>query len=222
MTLGREKLRDLLSRAWRLQATALCFGIFGLCSLLFTPLWFRLLPLAVRNPQLRVKLSRRCISLFFRCFLQMCRCLGVFDYRFEGFGELQAERGIVLAANHPTFLDYVLIASRLPETDCIIKSGLERNFFLSSMIKSADYLINSRHEELLPLSQQRLQQGECILIFPEGTRTVPGRELRLRRGCANIALRCHCDLRLIRICCSEPYLAKNMKWYNLPRRRPLI
>lgn len=128
----------------------------------------------------------------------------------------------MLAANHPTFLDYVLIASQLPEVDCIIKSGLERNFFLSSMIGTADYLINSRHEELLPLSSQRLQSGECILIFPESTRTVPGQELRLRRGCAQIALRCRCDVRLIRIRCSEPYLVKNMKWYNLPRRRLLI
>lgn len=209
--MAKENFTAVLSRLWRLWATVLCFVIFGLCSVLLSLFWFRLLPHVVTNRERRVRLARRSISLSFKIFLQLCRCLGFFDYKFEGLEELRPERGIVLAANHPTFLDYVLIALQLPEVDCIIKSGLERNFFLSSMIGTADYLINSRHEELLPLSSQRLQSGECILIFPEGTRTVPGQELRVRRGCAQIALRCRCEERgshpdpLQRAICGQKY-----------------
>lgn len=79
-----------------------------------------------------------------------------------------------MVANHPTLIDYVILASVMPETDCLVKSALLRNPFVSGVIRAADYLINSEAETLLSASQQRLAQGDTLLIFPEGTRTRSG------------------------------------------------
>lgn len=215
-----NKVLFYISYGWRVAATGVCFSLFGLGALVLSLGWFNLLSLAVRDRERRLRMARRSISLSFRLFLRICSLLQVFDYRFEGFDKIGWDRGVLLVANHPTLVDYVLIASRLPETDCLVKSGLMRNPFLRGVVKSADYLVNDRHEELLGESGERLGRGENILIFPEGTRTTPGSGIKLKRGCANIALRCHCDIRIINIKCSEYYLTKNTKWYHLPVRKP--
>ena len=89
------------------------------------------------------------------------------------------------------------------------------------MIRAADYLINDRADTLLPASRQRLQQGDTILIFPEGTRTVPGEKCSCS-GAANIAVRCGSDLRVVVIRCTEHMLGKQSKWYDPPRTKPLF
>lgn len=75
---------------------------------------------------------------------------------------------------------------------------------------------------LLPASQQRLAQGDTILIFPEGTRTRPGETMTLQRGAANIAVRCGSDIRVVTIHCSQRMLDKESKWYQVPPTKPLF
>ena len=65
----------------------------------------------------------------------------------------------MIVANHPSLIDYVMLASVMPETDCLVKSALLKNPFLSGVIRAADYLINDQADALLPASSQRLQQG---------------------------------------------------------------
>lgn len=207
-------------QAWRVLATAVCFAVFGCGALLLSGAWYPVLRLSLRQPQLRVTVFRRSLACSFRCFLRLCRTLGVFDYRFEGFEALREERGLIVAANHPTLTDYVLLASQLPDADCLVKSALEHNFFLRRVVAAADYLVNDRHELLLAQARERLAAGQRILIFPEGTRSVPGRPLQLQRGCANLALRCGCDIRVVTITCTQSYLTKHSAWYRIPPHRP--
>ena len=207
-------------RTWRVLATALCFAVFGCGALLLSGLWFPLLRVSLRQRVRRVAAFRRSLACSFRCFLLLCRTVGVFDYSFEGCEALRGERGLIVAANHPTLTDYVLLASLLPDADCLVKSELEHNPFLRWVVSAADYLVNDRHELLLQQAGERLARGERLLIFPEGTRSVPGRPLRLQRGCANLALRCGCDIRVVTITCSQSYLTKHTPWYRIPPQRP--
>lgn len=211
-----------LNRLWRIAMTGFCFALFGLGGLLLSVVWFNVLLVFVWDNSRRRRIARRSISASFRLFLTVTRVLGVLDYRMEGVDILRQERGCLVVANHPTLIDYVLLASVMPETDCLVKSALLTNPFLSGVVRAADYLVNSQADALLPASQQRLAQGDTILIFPEGTRTKPGETMTLQRGAANIAVRCHSDLRIVTIHCSERMLDKESKWYQVPPCKPLF
>ncbi|MGP3590601.1 lysophospholipid acyltransferase family protein [Vagococcus sp. WN89Y] len=211
-----------LNWLWRLLMTGLCFALFGIGGLLLSLVWFNLLLIAVRDNAKRRSLARRSIAASFRLFLRIAKLTGALDYRIEGSDILSNEHSCLVVANHPTLIDYVLLASVMPETDCLVKSALLRNPFVSGVIKAADYLVNSQADALLPACEQRLLQGDTILIFPEGTRTRPGEEMTLQRGAANIAVRCGCDLRVVVIHCSEHLLDKRSRWYDVPPRKPLF
>lgn len=211
-----------LNQLWRLLMTGMHFVLFGVGGGLLSLIWFNFLLLTVRNKDTRRCIARRSISTSFRFFLRLAKYSGALDYRINGAEILRGERGCLVVANHPTLIDYVLIASLMPETDCLVKSALLKNPFLGGVIRAADYLINSQADALLPQSQQRLARGDTILIFPEGTRTRAGEKMSLQRGAANIAVRCASDLRIVAIRCSEHLLDKQSKWYHVPPAKPLF
>lgn len=215
-----DALIKQISWIWRLIATALCYIFFGLGGIFLSLFWFNLLLLIVWDKNKRTKIARYSISYSFRAFLKIAKFIGVLDYHVIGAEILNNDKGCIIAANHPTLIDYVLIASVMPEVDCLVKRELLRNIFVRGVIKSADYLINDQGPSLLAESNIRLGRGDSVLIFPEGTRTRPNENMRLQRGTANIAVRCQKDIRAVHIYCSENVLGKKSPWYNIPRNRP--
>jgi len=206
-----NRLAARINWLWRLAMTGFCFALFGVGGLLLSLVWFNLLLIVQRDRASRRRLARRSIAASFRFFLTVARGLGVLDYRIHNLDALRSDRGCLVVANHPTLIDYVILASVMPETDCLVKSALLRNPFVSGVIRAADYLINSEAEPLLAASQQRLAQGDTLLIFPEGTRTRFGEAISLQRGAANIAVRCNSDL-----------LDKKSRWYDVPPEKPVF
>lgn len=207
---------------WRLAMTGFCFSLFGIGGLLLSLIWFNVLFVLIRDSNKRCSIARRSISASFRFFLTVTKILGVLDYRIDDVETLRNERGCLVIANHPTLIDYVLLASVMPETDCLVKSALLKNPFVSGVIRAANYLVNSQADSLLPESLKRLQRGDTILIFPEGTRTHPSEKMTLQRGAANISVRCRSDLRVVVIHCSENMLGKQTKWYDVPPNKPIF
>ena len=65
-------------------------------------------------------------------------------------------------------------------------------------------------------------QGRNLLMFPEGTRTTPGKPITIKRGAAQIAIRTDTSIRVIHIDCSPVTLTKNTKWYNIANSTPTI
>ena len=119
--------------------------------------------------------------------METMRVLGILTYRVEGAERLR-KPGRLIVANHPTLIDVVLLVSQMPEVDCIVKRGLWRNPFLRWPVSWAGYLPNSEGEQLIEACAATLRRGHSLLVFPEGTRTVPGKPLRMQRGAAHIAL----------------------------------
>ncbi len=165
---------------------------------------------------------RRAIAASFRVFLRTARLAGVLDYHIEGASLPPAKQGCLIVANHPTLIDYVLLASVMPDIDCLVKAELQHNPFIKGVIRAAGYLQNAQADTLIPEIQRRLAAGNNILLFPEGTRTHPGEPLRLLRGAANIALRTGCDLCVVHIRCSQSTLSKQNRWYHIPPEKPVF
>jgi 1-acyl-sn-glycerol-3-phosphate acyltransferase len=88
--------------------------------------------------------------------------------------ELDALRGgpsMILAPNHPSLIDALLILTRHPNVACVMKGELMRNVFLGAGSRLARYVPNESPRQLIKESVAHLQRGCLLLLFPEGTRT---------------------------------------------------
>ena len=207
-----------LNTAWRIAATGFVFALFGIGALFISLTMFPLLRLSTLDNEVARKRIQRGMQLTFRVYMEIMRVLGILTYRVEGAERLR-ERGMLVVANHPTLIDVVLLVSLMPEVDCIVKRGLWRNPFLRWPVSWASYIPNSEGEELVEGCAKTLRRGHSLLVFPEGTRTVPGRPMRMQRGAAHIALAADCEILPVTITCDPPTLFKGNPWYRVPERR---
>ncbi|MEO8409187.1 MAG: lysophospholipid acyltransferase family protein, partial [Propionivibrio sp.] len=78
---------------------------------------------------------------------------------------------------------------------------------------------NCDPEKLIDDRAADLAAGNPLIIFPEGTRTVPGQPLHFLRGASYIALKSSKPILPVLIDCSPTTLTKREKWYHIPSRR---
>ena len=64
-----------------------------------------------------------------------------------------------------------------------------------------------------------MKSGNNLIIFPEGTRTTAGKAQVMKRGAANIAIKTATNIRPVVIRCEPAALTKEIKWYQVPKRR---
>lgn len=156
-------------RAYEIVAMAVGLGSLAIICLGWLPFALVLNPLLPRR--LGQPLGRRAIAAGFRLYLRILKgCCGC---RFD-LGELDAlrDRGpLILAANHPSLLDAVLIVSRLPNAVCVMKASLMDNPLFGAATRLARYIRNHAALEMILKSREALQQGAQLVVFPEGTRT---------------------------------------------------
>lgn len=206
-------------RIWRLCGTGIMYVIFGAGSVLFGVVV--MLPLSIvfaAAPQSRIKWWRRAIRIAFAGFVRLAGWLRVFDVHFTNPAGLR-EPGQMIIANHPSLLDVVILISKLPDVDCVIKHRLSRNPFVSLQVWLADYVRNDSAEEVVNECARRLDAGRSLIVFPEGTRTKRGMPLKFLRGTARMILACGAPLRPVVIHCHPRSLAKGDPWYRVPERR---
>jgi 1-acyl-sn-glycerol-3-phosphate acyltransferase len=85
---------------------------------------------------------------------------------------LRGEPSIVIAPNHPSLLDAVLVISRLPKVVCIMKAKIWDNPLLGAGARLSGYIRNDSPVSMIKLAAKELEAGHQLLVFPEGTRTV--------------------------------------------------
>ena len=64
-----------------------------------------------------------------------------------------------------------------------------------------------------------MADGKDLIIFPEGTRSRPGKALKFRRGFANIALLAEARIQPVTIDCCPIMLSKGDPWWKIPQKR---
>lgn len=207
-----------LDRAWRVVGTGLSFAAFGIGGLLLRVTAFPLLQLCVRDPLRRRRIARRWVQRGFAAHVELMRRLGVLTWEIHGRERLDRD-GLLVLSNHPTLIDVVFLVSLLPNADCVVKSAVARNPFMRGPVHACGYIANDDGVGLIDDCIAAVRAGGNLVIFPEGTRTVPGQPLRLQRGAANIAVRGELDVTPVRIWCTPPTLTKGEKWYRVPPRR---
>jgi 1-acyl-sn-glycerol-3-phosphate acyltransferase len=207
-----------LNHVWRIFATGFVFVLFGVGAVFISLTMFPLLRLSTLDADTARRRIQRGMQLTLHAYMETMRVLGILTYRVEGAERLR-EPGRLIVANHPTLLDVVLLVSQMPEVDCIVKRGLWRNPFLRWPVSWAGYLPNSEGEALIEECSATLRRGHSLLVFPEGTRTVPGKPMLMQRGAAHIALAADAEVLPVTIACDPTTLFKGNPWYRVPARR---
>ena len=212
-------MADAFDRAWRTFGTALSFIAFGVGGLLLRVLVFPLVGLFSRDRATLERRARALIRASFAGHIRVMHGLGVMTFEIRGLERLQ-RRGLLVLANHPTLVDVVLLVSRLPDADCVVKSRLANNPFTRGPVRATGYICNDNGAGLVDDCIASVRSGRNLLIFPEGTRTPAGELLGpLQRGAANIAVRGRLDITPVVIRCEPRTLGKGEKWYRVPPRR---
>ena len=67
--------------------------------------------------------------------------------------------GLIIAANHPTMLDALLLVARLPRGVCIMKAELMRNIFLGAGARLARYIRNDSAAAWCATAVASLREG---------------------------------------------------------------
>ncbi|MEX0840586.1 MAG: lysophospholipid acyltransferase family protein [Parvibaculum sp.] len=205
---------------WRLFGTGLSFSFFGIGGLVLSLTVFPLMNLVVRDRESRAAYAQRFVHTMFRLHRNFMIVMGVLEFETHNAEALAQDKGVLVVANHPTLLDVVLLMSLMRRSQCIVKADIWHNPFMRGVVTATNYLRNDGDAETLVADcAAALASGSNLIVFPEGSRTVPGAPVKLQRGVANIAIRAGAPIRLVTIKCEPPTLMKGQKWYHIPARR---
>lgn len=180
---------------YRLCAKAFSYLSFGICSLIFSSLGFPLVFVLSGFSRKRFQnLARKTVHVYFKCFVREMRILGVLTLHVENSARLSTISPSVIVANHPSFLDVVILLSIVPSANCIVKGTLADTPFVRKIVRAL-YIPNSLpfHEQL-EKSTRSIQSGTSLIVFPEGTRTIPDKPMDFKKGAARFALDARCDV----------------------------
>jgi 1-acyl-sn-glycerol-3-phosphate acyltransferase len=208
-----------LNYIWRLFGTGLSFTLFGVGGVVIPLFAIPILLLIPGSRARRQQRSRWLVHQTFRVFIGFMKWMGVLRYQVSDGGNALRRSGQFILANHPTLLDIVFLVSLVPNANCIVKSRLMQNPAMRGFVWLTGYITNDRGAELVQAACDSLKDGNSLIVFPEGTRSIGDRLCPFQRGAAQIAIRSQIAPLPVLIDCDPPTLQKAMKWYQIPPRR---
>lgn len=202
---------------WSLyEHVAMVVGLGSLAAICLTWLPFAMLLHPVLPRRLGQTIGRQVIMRGFRLYLHILRGLCGCRFDLDELDALRHEGPLIIAANHPSLLDAVLIVSRLPDAVCVMKASLMDNLLFGSAARIARYVRNDGALQIVKQSQSALQEGAQIVIFPEGTRTSQAPLDPLGSTLGIIARRSNTPVQTVILEFSTPYLGKAWPLFQPP------
>lgn len=162
----RHAVRRALHETVRLHLGFVALGLICLTVSLLA------IPMRVILPRvLSKRIGRKLIAATFRAYLRFLVVMGACRFDLAELDALRDGPAMIIAPNHPSLLDAVMILSRLPDAACIMKADIVNSVFFGAGARLAGYIRNTPLRTMVQLAVADLQQGSHLLLFPEGTRT---------------------------------------------------
>ena len=160
--------------------------------------------------------GRAAISSVYRGFWTSAQWFGLMRIDCEALDVLDRDAGLIIAANHPSMLDALLIVARVPRGICIMRSSLMRNPFLGAGSRLARYIRNDPPRGMIRSCVANLKAGGQLVLFPEGTRTIHAPINPFRPGITLIAQMAQVPIQTVIIESASPYLGKGWPIWRTP------
>ncbi len=173
---------------------------------------------ADRNGSRQLATRKRLARLFSMLLAYSCATGLLRKPVLRGAQNLQQKTRLI-AASHPSLIDSLLLLTLVPTGTCVVKSSLWRNTLAAALLRALGYISNEA-DDMVAQCVAALEQGQPLIIFPEGTRTTPGAALKLSRGCAHIALSAGVDITPVVIHCQPRVYGKDQGLFGMPPRLP--
>ena len=198
------------------EYAAMFFGMtmLALICLIWLPMAMVLYPILPHRTG--TALGRGAITAGFRIYLHILRGLCAFRFDLSELDQLRDQGPLIIAANHPSLLDVVVITSRLPNVACVMKSDLMDNLLFGAAARLARYIRNDSAFHVIKRSREVMDQGAQLLIFPEGTRTRQFPIDTLTPTIGLIARRTGASVQTVLLEFSTPYLGKDWPLLRKP------
>jgi 1-acyl-sn-glycerol-3-phosphate acyltransferase len=187
------------------------FGLFCLVWSLTASVLYRLLP-----RKRGARLGQFAIMAGFRGYLATMEACGIFRCDLKALDVLRDAGALVIAPNHPSLLDAVVVIARLPRVVCITKAKLWDNLFLGGSVRLAGYIRNDSALNIVKQGVHGLADGQQLLIFPEGTRTVEAPVNTLKGGFLLIARRAGVPVQTVFLENNSRFLGKGWSLFRKP------
>lgn len=205
-----------LRQFWKILASGFLFTCLGLGGILYSLVVLPTLYLLPGGPEPRKRRATALIHRSFRLFIIGLEGSGILKIHARNLPDPEALKGRLVVANHPSYLDIVVLLALLPDTVCVVKNGVWNNPFFGPLVRAAGFVPITSAEHALDAAVEALRRGLTLVVFPEGTRTRRGRPLAFQRGAAYLALRTGAEVLPVVIHVDPPLLEKDDKWYNIP------
>lgn len=175
------------------------------------------LPLYFILPRdLGTAVGRRAIMIVFRLYAWSLSVTRSYHLDLSALDSLKDGPPLILAPNHPSLIDALLILSRHPNIVCVMKAELMRNVFLGSGARLARYVRNESSRQMVKESVAHLRRGGILLLFPEGTRTTRAPLNPLVASAGLIAKHAAVPVQSLIIETDSPHLSKGWPLFRRP------
>jgi 1-acyl-sn-glycerol-3-phosphate acyltransferase len=210
-----EPTASAAGRAWyeytTLYSSLLLFALPCLSwSLITVPL---IVLLARRTAE---RAGRHGIMAGFRLYTRWLERGGAYRLDLRALDALRDCGPLILAPNHPSLIDAILILWHHPNLSCVMKAGLMGNILLGPGARLASFIRNGSPRRMVREAVADLRRGGSVLLFPEDSRTAQRPVDPFKKSLAVIARRARVPVQALLIETDSKFLGKGCAWWTRP------
>jgi len=200
--------------AYRVSVKWFSFFFLGFCTVILLTVIFPITRLVIRGEERFKKFGRRFVSGSMRFYISVIHLLGGVSLEVDDREAYRHINSKIVVANHPSIFDVIVLLSLIPNADCIAAGYLNRSI-LRGVIRQLYITSSNDVDDIIRACSESVKRGNCLIIFPEGTRTPRHGKVILKKGAARIAINSGCGILPLYISGTDKYgLGKHDPWFS--------